>query len=132
MSKQFNDPLDVLNALDASSEPEQNAPKPSKPKSRKSRKPSFDDPLEAVSSQQINRATESKGMAGRFKRKTFLIYPQQLDYLYQIAEAEGMGVMETHRWLMDVALKAYDEGTRPEVETKTVRVRAKMKHWSGQ
>ena len=51
------------------------------------------------------------------------------DYIKQIAEELGMGIMETHRWLLDIAFQAYDEGQKPAVETKTVRVKAKMTHW---
>lgn len=127
MAKQsFDDPLDVLNALDAPQPPKKRKPDPKKKKS------AFDDPLDTLSPKQIGRATKTKGMAGQYKRKTFLIHPGQLDYLYQIAEEQGMGVMETHRWLIDLAFEQYDGGARPEVEMKTVRVHAKRKHWSGQ
>lgn len=130
MAKQsFDDPLDVLNALDAPQAPKQ--PKKRKNTSQK-KKTTFEDPLDALSPKQISRATKTKGMAGQYKRKTFLIHPGQLEYLYQIAEEQGMGVMETHRWLIDVAFEQYDQGVRPEVEVKTVRVQAKRKHWSGQ
>ncbi|MGB1252361.1 MAG: hypothetical protein ACPG8W_17205 [Candidatus Promineifilaceae bacterium] len=69
-----------------------------------------------------------KSMAGKRKRVQFFLPPEQHQYILNCSQTEGMGVMEFRSWLIDVALQAYDNGLRPEMDTVVTRKRAKLTH----
>ena len=119
----FNDPLARLKEL--SRNDKSSASKPA-PETR------FENPLHEVSAQEVAKAIQERSMAGQYKRKTISLPPGQVRYIKQIAQAENMGILETYRWLIDMAIRHYDEGERPEVERKTERLTAKKSHWSSQ
>ncbi len=119
----FNDPLARLKELSKSDKP--SAPKPA-PEAR------FENPLHEVSAREVAKAVQERSMAGQYKRKTISLPPEQVRYIKQIAQAETMGILETYRWLIDMAIRYYDEGERPEVERKTELLTAKKSHWSSQ
>ncbi len=118
----FNDPLAKLRKLS-----QDDPPKPKTP--TRSR---FETPLDGVSSSEIAKATQEKSMAGQYKRKTISLPPGQVRYIKQIAMQEGMGVLETYRWLIDMAIRHYEEGERPEIERRTEKLTARKSHWSSQ
>ncbi|HFC12361.1 MAG TPA: hypothetical protein ENJ56_05915, partial [Anaerolineae bacterium] len=76
----------------------------------------FENPLETFSAKDIAKATNDRSMAGQYKRKTISLPPGQVRYIKQIAQTERMGILETYRWLIDLAIRHYEEGERPEVE----------------
>lgn len=119
----FNDPLAKLRQLS-----QDDPPKP-KQKSNRSR---FETPLDSVTAGEIAKATQEKSMAGQYKRKTISLPPGQVRYIKQIAMQEGMGVLETYRWLIDMAIRHYEEGERPEIERRTEKLTARKSHWSSQ
>jgi hypothetical protein len=119
----FNDPLAKLRQLSKDDPP--------KPKQGASRS-RFETPLDTVTSIEIAKATQEKSMAGQYKRKTISLPPGQVRYIKEIAAREGMGVLETYRWLVDMAIRHYDEGERPEIERRTEKLTARKSHWSSQ
>ena len=92
----------------------------------------FENPLGDFSARDIAKATNDRSMAGQYKRKTISLPPEQVRFIKEIAQSERMGVLETYRWLIDIAIRHYEEGERPEVEAKTEKLTAKKTHWSSQ
>ncbi len=120
----FNDPLAKLRQLSQDDPPK---PKPKPPVGGR-----FETPLDTVSAGDIAKATQEKSMAGQYKRKTISLPPGQVRYIKQIAAQEGMGVLETYRWLVDMAIRHYDAGERPEIVRRTEKLTARKSHWSSQ
>ena len=116
--KQYVDPVDALG----------------KPKSRGQKQSGkrFDSPADRLSASQVAEVTQNKSRAGRYMRKTLTLPPEQIHYISELADQEQIGLLEFYRWLIDVGLQAYEEGARPEVESKTVRGEAKKKHRTSQ
>ena len=121
----FNDPLARLKELSKKAD---DKPPASKPVANTR----FENPLHEVSARDVAKAVQERSMAGQYKRKTISLPPEQVRYIKQIAQTENMGVLETYRWLIDMAIRHYDEGERPEVERRTERLTAKKSHWSSQ
>lgn len=120
----FEDPLKKLRALT-----EEEAAEPLKQRSGKGR---FDLPFGQVTAKDVAKATQDRSMAGQYKRKTINLPPEQVKYIRQIAKQEGMGLLETYRWLIDLAIRHYETGEHPEIEGRTERLVARKTHWSSQ
>lgn len=122
--KKFENPLEEMASLP---DPE---PEPEKPKSKSRRKPSdFENPLDEVSTQEKAKAVGSSLVAGRYIRRTFTFTPGQLDRIKEIARELHISETGIARWLIDVGLTAWDNGLRPEVEEKAVRLEPRLEHW---
>jgi hypothetical protein len=99
---------------------------------RPKKKPGFDTGLGGLTSRQVAQATESKSMAGQYKRWTVTLPPGQIEVIKEAAEAEGMSTLAFVRWLIDAALAAYEDGERPKIVERVVRGEAEKSHWSSQ
>lgn len=123
----FEDPLKSLRQMQQEAERE-----PAARKGQAARKPDFLNPLAAISAGEAARAVESRSMAGQYKRVTYTLPPAQVSYIKQLADENGMSGLSFVRWLIDLALAEYENGARPEVETRVVRGEARMQHWTSQ
>ena len=123
----FEDPLKSLREMQQETERE-----PATRKGRATRRPDFLDPLGAISAGEAARAVDSSSMAGQYKRVTYTLPPAQVAYIKELAQENGMSGLAFVRWLIDLALAEYEQGTRPEVETRVVRGEARMQHWTSQ
>ena len=65
--------------------------------------------------------------AGRYKRKTITLLPGQIQYIDQLAEKNGLGILAMYRWLVDLGLQAYEAGNRP-VQVGKVSFDVELKH----
>lgn len=122
--KKFENPLEEMASLP---DPE---PEPEKPKSKsRSKQGDFENPLDEVSTQEKAKAVGSSLVAGRYIRRTFTFTPGQLDRIKEIARELHISETGIARWLIDVGLTAWDNGLRPEVEEKAVRLEPRLEHW---
>lgn len=97
----------------------------------------FDSPWEQdeVRPSQTRKAVQDKhdpSRAGRFRRTTVTLPDQQVEYLDQIADEHNLSRLGLIRWLIDIALQAYDDGARPEVIRQITSREAKKEHWSSE
>lgn len=65
--------------------------------------------------------------AGQYKRKTITLLPGQIQYVDQLAEENGLGILAMYRWLVDLGLQAYEEGRRP-VQVGKVAFDVELEH----
>lgn len=123
--KKFENPLEQMEAMP---DPE---PEPEEPKKKKRRpkKEDFENPLDDVSSRDTAKAVGSSLVAGQYIRRTFTFTPGQLERIKEIARELHISETGIARWLIDTGLKAWDDGLRPEVEEKSVRLEPKLKYW---
>jgi hypothetical protein len=122
--KKFENPLDEMASLP---DPE---PEPEKPKSKSRPKlGDFGNPLDDVSTREKAQAVGSSLVAGQYIRRTFTFTPGQLERIKEIARELHISETGIARWLIDVGLTAWDNGLRPEVEEKAVKLEPKLKHW---
>jgi hypothetical protein len=68
--------------------------------------------------------------AGQYIRRQFTFLPGQLDMVVKAAEDLEMSQNAAARWLIDVGLRAYVNGQRPEIEAVEVRMEPKLQDWS--
>lgn len=118
----FDDPLSRLASIE------------DEPQAKKKKKPllgsSFGDPLGQMPAVKFDKATKSSTMAGKWKRKSLLLPPPQVEYIDQIAKDLRMGKMATYRWLLDLGLMAYEAGEQPDVIPQTSKADFEPQHWS--
>ncbi len=100
------------------------------PRSRRSSR--FNAPTDNLSKRDVRRASTKRVMIGQYQRKTITLPPEQVDYIKELAEQEGVGILEFYRWMIDTALMLYEEGERPQVSYREVRGEAAKGHWSSQ
>ena len=65
--------------------------------------------------------------AGQYKRKTITLLPGQIQYIDHFAEENGLGILATYRWLVDLGLQAYEAGRRP-VQVGKVAFDVELEH----
>lgn len=111
-----DDSLDFLDQLE-----QQAAKRPA----GKGRGKQFATGLETVSHKAAARATDSRSMAGNYKRYTAYLSPESIGRLKEIADATGLSQAETARWFVEHMIALYDAGLRPETEVAVVRRRLK-------
>lgn len=99
---------------------------------KKRKQSQFDTGLAGVSRSQTVQATaEKKLVNGRF-RKTIYVTPEADTYISEIAQNEGVGLMDLYEWLISIGLSEYDDGKRPrKLEQATIRQAVKPEHWTG-
>jgi hypothetical protein len=68
--------------------------------------------------------------AGQYIRRQFTFLPGQLDMVVKVAEEMNLSQNAAARWLIDVGLRAYVDGKRPEVQVIEVRLEPRLENWS--
>jgi hypothetical protein len=68
--------------------------------------------------------------AGQYIRRQFTWLPGQLAMVVRVAEELEMSQNAAARWLVDVGLRAYVNGQRPEIEAVEVQMGPKLQDWS--
>jgi hypothetical protein len=68
--------------------------------------------------------------AGQYIRRQFTFLPGQLDMVAKAAKDQDLSQNAAARWLIDVGLRAYVDGERPEIVTVEVRMEPKLENWS--
>lgn len=118
----FKSPLEYIATMQ-----EEEPPKPRK------RATGFNSPLDDVSASDTSKAMKSKMRAGIYNRKTITLMAEQQEYIEEVVAAEiGMSGLETYRWLLDIALDLYEQGTRPEAKRVVTKTVPKKKHWTSE
>lgn len=119
----FDDPMEIMKGMEGSDAP--------KTPRRKNRRPRFISGLESVSARESARATyKPSQIAGQFIRRTFTWMPGQLEMIVRIQQEMGLEhETEAARVLMDLGIRAFLDGERPEVEEETVKIRPKLEEW---
>lgn len=122
----FNNPLEQMANM-----PEPNRPQPPKPGARPAARPphKFENPLEQVSDIETGKATASSLIAGQYIRRTFTLTPGQLRRIRQIARELHVAETAIARWLIDEGLAQWEQGVRPELETREVKLEPKLRDW---
>jgi hypothetical protein len=88
----------------------------------------FANPLDQVSTTDKARAVESSLVAGQYIRRTFTFTPVQLAKIKAIARELHISETGIARWLIDQGLGQWEQGVRPEVEEKAVRLEPRLHH----
>jgi len=88
----------------------------------------FDNPLNIVGASDTARAVSSSLVAGQYIRRTFTFTPRQLARIKEIARELHISETGIARWLIDRGLGQWEQGVRPVVETKAVRLEPKLEH----
>lgn len=92
----------------------------------------FNSPTSRLSRKSVRKATTSKAkQAGQYDRKTITLLPEQIAYIAEIAEAEGVGILALYRWLIDQGLQNYENGAAPQ-PTRQVNHDIQLKHWTSE
>ena len=68
--------------------------------------------------------------AGQYIRRQFTFLPGQLDMVVKVAEEMNLSQNAAARWLIDVGLRAYVDGKRPEVQVIEIRLEPRLENWS--
>jgi len=98
---------------------------------KKNRKRPYDEPLRRVDKRQAAKATGKDNLtAGQYVRRQFTFLPAQLEMIGTVADSLNLSQNAAARWLIDVGLKAYVDGERPEIEAVEVRHQPKLRDWS--
>ncbi len=120
----FDNPLDAMASM---SEPEdERRTRPSRRK--RARVGDFVNPLDSVSTTDKARAVDSSLVAGQYIRRTFTFTPGQLARIKAIARELHISETGIARWLIDQGLDQWEQGIRPEVEERAVRLEPKLKY----
>jgi hypothetical protein len=122
----FDNPLEAMAAMSDGESEGQTAAQPAK---RRPKVGDFENPLAAVSTMDKGRAVDSSLVAGRYIRRTFTFTPRQLARIKEIARELHISENGIARWLIDVGLGQWEDGIRPEVEERAVRLEPKL-HYS--
>jgi hypothetical protein len=120
----FENPLETMASMSDSEDERQ----PSPPKRRRARVGDFFNPLDNVSTTDKAKAVDSSLVAGQYIRRTFTFTPGQLVRIKEIARELHISETGIARWLIDQGLAQWEEGVRPEVEERTVRLEPKLKY----
>ncbi|MFN2224175.1 MAG: hypothetical protein ACK2UH_16585 [Candidatus Promineifilaceae bacterium] len=120
----FDNPLDAMASM-----PEPEDERRAKPPRRKrARVGDFVNPLDDVSTTDKARAVDSSLVAGQYIRRTFTFTPGQLARIKAIARELHISETGIARWLIDQGLAQWEQGVRPEVEERAVRLEPKLKY----
>ena len=125
MDKSDN-PLEAMASM-TDSEPEERT-RTTPPKRRRARVGDFGNPLDSVTTTDKARAVDSSLVAGQYIRRTFTFTPGQLARIKEIARELHISETGIARWLIDEGLEQWEQGVRPEVEERAVRLEPKLRH----
>lgn len=105
---------------------------PSSGARRRGKKGDFGDPTRDIGRGAVKRASGKKDwvQAGQYARKTITLLPEQVKYVKEMADREGIGILALYRWLVDQGLQAYERGERPAPEREVVQD-VQLGHWTG-
>ncbi|MGD2078057.1 MAG: hypothetical protein PVH18_06720 [Chloroflexota bacterium] len=120
----FDNPLDAMASMPDS----QDEPQPKKPRRKRARVGDFGNPLDNVSTTDKAKAVDSSLVAGQYIRRTFTFTPGQLARIKEIARELHISETGIARWLIDQGLDQWEQGVRPEVEERAVRLEPKLKY----
>jgi hypothetical protein len=120
----FENPLDAMASM---SDPEEERPT-SSPRRKRARVGDFVNPLDTVSTTDKAKAVDSSLVAGQYIRRTFTFTPGQLARIKEIARELHISETGIARWLIDQGLDQWEQGVRPEVEERAVRLEPKLKY----
>ena len=84
----------------------------------------FANPLDSVATTDKAKAVDSSLVAGQYIRRTFTFTPGQLARIKEIARELHISETGIARWLIDQGLAQWEQGVRPEVEERAVRLDA--------
>jgi hypothetical protein len=120
----FENPLDAMASM-----PDPQGERRATPLRRKrARVGDFVNPLDDVSTVDKARAVDSSLVAGQDIRRTFTFTPGQLARIKAIARELHISETGIARWLIDQGLAQWEQGVRPEVEERAVRLEPKLKY----
>ena len=122
----FDNPLEAMASM-PDSEPEKEA-RAVPTKRKRARVGDFTNPLDSVATTDKARAVDSSLVAGQYIRRTFTFTPGQLARIKEIARELHISETGIARWLIDEGLEQWEQGVRPEVEERAVRLEPKLKH----
>lgn len=121
----FDNPLDAMASMPDAEDDERRT----RPVRRKrARVGDFVNPLDNVSTTDKARAVDSSLVAGQYIRRTFTFTPGQLARIKAIARELHISETGIARWLIDQGLAQWEQGVRPEVEERAVRLEPKLKY----
>ena len=122
----FDNPLDAMASMPDSESGvgRQSGP----PKRKRARVGDFANPLDTVSTTDKAKAVDSSLVAGQYIRRTFTFTPGQLARIKEIARELHISETGIARWLIDEGLAQWEQGVRPEVEERAVRLEPKLKY----
>lgn len=122
----FDNPLDAMASMpDSDSGAER---QPSQPRRKRAKVGDFGNPLDTVSTTDKAKAVDSSLVAGQYIRRTFTFTPGQLARIKAIARELHISETGIARWLIDEGLAQWEQGVRPEVEERAVRLEPKLKY----
>jgi len=116
----FDNPLEAMASLPDSQSGEER--QSGRPKRKRARVGDFGNPLDNVSTTDKAKAVDSSLVAGQYIRRTFTFTPKQLARIKEIARELHISETGIARWLIDEGLAQWEQGVRPEVEERTVRL----------
>ena len=91
----------------------------------------FSSPVERLASGQVRKvSTPDSVRAGKYNRKTLVLFPSQIDIVSEVSDDCGVGIMAMYRWLSDQGLQNYEAGSRP-TPPKPIEHEPHMGHWGG-
>lgn len=122
----FDNPLDAMASMPEPEEEPQTKTKP--PRRKRARVGDFVNPLDNVSTTDKAKAVDSSLVAGQYIRRTFTFTPGQLARIKEIARELHISETGIARWLIDQGLAQWEQGVRPEVEERAVRLEPKLKY----
>ncbi len=103
-----------------------------KKKTSSRNKKQFNSPTSRLSKKSVRQTTTSKAkQAGQYDRKTITLLPEQIAYIAEIAQAEGVGILALYRWLIDQGLQNYENGATPQ-PTQQVNHDIQLNHWTSE
>jgi transposase-like protein len=120
----FDNPLDAMASMPDSQDERRTTP----PRRKRARVGDFVNPLDDVSTADKARAVDSSLVAGQYIRRTFTFTPGQLARIKAIARELHISETGIARWLIDQGLDQWEQGVRPEVEERAVRLEPKLKY----
>lgn len=120
----FDNPLDAMASMTDPKDDQQ----ASRPRRKRPKVGDFGNPLNNVSTTDKARAVDSSLVAGQYIRRTFTFTPGQLARIKEIARELHISETGIARWLIDQGLAQWEQGVRPEVEERAVRLEPKLKY----
>jgi hypothetical protein len=112
---------DLLDGLDNNVTPTESLAQPGRKATGSKKKPGMQMPFSsqtAVNASKISKSANTT-IHGQYKQITFRLPFEYLDKIEEIAIKEGLSKEETKRWLVGTALKAYQDGERPDIKPVT-------------
>ena len=117
---EFENPIDAMATI-PNQEPGQR-----KIAQQRRRTGDFDNPLNAVAASDTAKAVNSSLVAGQYIRRTFTYTPKQIARIKEIARELHISETGIARWLIDQGLGQWEQGVRPVVEERAVRLEPKL------